>query len=70
MKKRSKTDILGEVNRRLIQLQGLTHFLSQYDDQGTVPLDITELFWGFGSTMEAKIRKIRKLLNQLEEQGE
>lgn len=35
-----------------------------------VPLDINELFWGYGSTMETKLHKIRKLLTELEEQGE
>lgn len=70
MKKRSKGEIISEIHRRIIQLQGLVHFLSHYDEKGVVPLDINERFWGFGSTMETKLEKIRNLLNQLEEKGE
>ena len=70
MKKRSRGEIISEIHRKIMQLQGLVHFLSHYDEKGVVPFDINELFWGFGSTMETKLQKIRKLLNQLEEQGE
>lgn len=70
MKKRSRSDIFSEITRQLIQLQGLTHFLCQYDEKGVLPLDLNELFWGFGSTMETKLRKVRKLINKLEEQGD
>ncbi len=67
MKKRPKGDIISEVYREILQLHGLVHFLSHYNEKGVIPFDINERFWGLGSTMETKLEKIQNLLNELEE---
>ncbi len=65
-KRRPREYVYGEVQKELIQLQGMTHFLENYDLDVVLPENLNEYFYGFATVFEEKLKHIRELINQLE----